>query len=403
MKNQIFFYQKNFLIIVVRLILILLLIFLFFQSNQTFPLVKSNIKLSTIYEPIERFGITAPYLYSVENLESFNVKAVLDWQNDNSIPLPPHIEYIHVLRVSDDLYSSELASLPTLIPINIGEVWIIGNEPDRFCYQDSVNPEVYAERFFEMATIIQSIDPSAQLGFGTVVQPTPIRIRYLQRAIDRLVELNGNDVELAMNLIDIWSVHAFILNEHPFNWGAGIPVGFYTYTQDDVNAGRISTACFTGDVYTNDTAGQVSISDFSDTHSISIFIDRIIEFRTWLNQIGEQDKPLWITEYGSLFPPVDPPGGPDYVNVSDIDTTNFMLDSFDFLLNARDESIGLAEDDYHLVQRWFWYSLNDYRYVFGGSLLDPAENLEMTYVGEAFKEFTDYLSRVSTYLPLVIK
>ena len=185
-------------------------------------------------------------------------------------------------------------------------------------------------------------------------------------------------------------------------------MGFYTYTQDDVDDGRIDEDCFTGDIYTNDTAGRVSINDFSETHSIIIFINRILEFRTWLDQIGEQEKPLWITEYGSLFPPIDPPVIPgedpiDYVNVSDIDTTNFMIDTFDYLLNARDEMIGLPEDDFHLVQRWFWYSLNDYRYVFGGSLLDPENDFEMTYVGNYFKEYTDDLSKIHTYLPLVIK
>jgi hypothetical protein len=104
---------------------------------------------------------------------------------------------------------------------------------------------------------------------------------------------------------------------------------------------------------------------------------------------GEREKPLWITEYGSLLPPIDPPGGPNYYNVSDQDTANFMLATFDFMLSATDEVTGLPADDNKLVQRWFWYSLNDYRYHFGGTLLDPDNGKAPTLVGE---EFIDYQS-----------
>ena len=362
------------------------------------------------YEPIERFGITAPYNYSVEDLELFNIRSVLDWKADNTVILPDSIDYIHVLKVSDELYSDTLNNLPTLIPNNLGEVWIIGNEPDRFCLQDSVNPEIYAERYHQIATNIRSLDPTAKLGFGTVVQPTPIRIRYLERAIDKLVELSGGNRESAMNLIDIWSIHAFILNEHPFTWGAGVPVGFYTYTYQDVIDEKIREECYTGEVYDEEEiSDKISISDFSDTHSIEIFIERIIFFRNWMYKIGEQEKPLWITEYGSLFPPIDPPCPPgedncvNYVNISDAETANFMIDTFNYLLYAKNDSIGFPEDDYHLVQRWYWYSLNDYRYNFGGSLLDPDNNYELTLVGNAYKSYTDYLISSKIFLPLIFR
>jgi hypothetical protein len=358
---------------------------------QSVPAVQSNsLADSYILTPRERFGIAAPYSYSAEDLSFLNVHAVLDWSMDNAIPLPEDIEYVHVLRVSDSLYASAYASLETLVANNPGEVWIIGNEPDRLCVQDSINPEVYGERFFAMATRIRTLDPSAQTGFGSVVQPTPIRIRYLQRALDRLIALSGGDEEEAMGLIDIWSIHNFILNENPLwgVWGAGVPVGFYTY-----NLGDLPSACYTGDVYSNDTFDRVEITDFSDTYSITIFRERVVAFRTWLNEIGEKEKPLWITEYGSLFPPIDPPGGPNYVNVSDEDTSAFMLDSFDFMLNEEDAAIGYSQDANHLVQRWFWYSLNDHRYTFGGSLLDPDAGLNLTLVGERFKQYTDLLPR----------
>jgi hypothetical protein len=93
----------------------------------------------------------------------------------------------------------------------------------------------------------------------------------------------------------------------------------------------------------------VIITNFADTYSIDIFRERLIAFRSWMAGISERGKPLWITEYGSLFPPIDPPGGPDYVNVSDQDTTNFMLATFDFMLSAADDQTGLHTDGNLLV------------------------------------------------------
>ncbi len=39
--------------------------------------------------------------------------------------------------------------------------------------------EVYAARYYEIATTIRALDPSAKLVFGSIVQPTPIRLHYL--------------------------------------------------------------------------------------------------------------------------------------------------------------------------------------------------------------------------------
>ena len=71
---------------------------------------------------------------------------------------------------------------------------------------------------------------------------------------------------------------------------------------------------------------------------------------------GERNKPLWITEYGSLFPPTRLDLG-----ATDAKTASFMVGTFNFLLSARDEATGLPGDQNRLVQRWFWYSLNEHR------------------------------------------
>jgi hypothetical protein len=111
--------------------------------------------------------------------------------------------------------------------------------------------------------------------------------------------------------------------------------------------------------------------------------------RQFLWNIGQEAKPLWITEYGSLMPPIDPPGGPNLQNVSDTETARFMTESFDFLLGATDPTTGCPSDGNRLAQRWFWYSLNDHRYTFGGTLYDPDNSKARTAVGTAWINYVD--------------
>ena len=321
-------------------------------------------------------GLQALYGLTGYDLASLNAGGYLDWAAGQRPALPEGMDYLRVLRVGDAAYSNTLAKLPGLLDLYQGSVWLIGNEPDRFYYQDSITAETYAERYYELAMIIRSKDATAQIGFGTVVQPTPIRIRYLARALDRLAQLAGGNDQAAA-FIDIWSIHAFILNEDPNEWGAGIPVGFENDYGDAI---------------------KIPISKYHDTHSNSIFSQRIIAFRQWMAQIGQRNKPLWITEYGSLFPPIDPVGI-DYYNVSDQETAAYMVSTFDFMMNATDINTGLPTDGNRLVQRWFWYSLNDHRDTFGGSLFDPDNGKALTPVGEAFINYISKLQVCFVYLP----
>jgi hypothetical protein len=320
-----------------------------------------------------RFGITSALGANGYDIQSLGVGSYLDWGAVTNPTLPEGVEYIRVLRLRSDVYSSTLANLAAWVAANPGGVWVVGNEPDTtYDFQDGIEAEVYADRYYELAKIIRRLDPAAKIGFGTIVQPTPIRIRYLQLAWNHLVADAGSTAS-ASSLIDIWTIHSFILNEQCGYWGTGIPPGFSCYDPD-----------------------REVITDLTDTYSIDIFQERIIAFRAWMSSIGERNKPLWITEYGSLLPPVDPIGGPDYVNVSDADTSAFMLDTFNFMLSAADEQTGLPEDGNQLVQRWSWYSLNDHRYRFGGSLYNPDYpdypeygDFFLTPVGQAFIDYQD--------------
>ncbi len=325
-----------------------------------------------------RFGVASVGTSEGYDIAGLGVGSYLDWGAVTNPSLPKGVEYIRVLRVRDDLYPETLANLPGWVEANPGGVWMVGNEPDTFYEgQDALWPEIYADRYYKLARIIRRLDPTALIGFGTIVQPTPIRIHYMQRAWNQLAADAGGTGE-ASRLIDIWSIHAFILNEQCGNWGTGIPPGFFCTDPD-----------------------AVRITDFDDTHDIAIFEPRIAAFRGWMAEIGERAKPLWITEYGSLFPPVNQPDPPYYYEVSDELTAAFMVDTFNYMLSASDAATGMPADGDQLVQRWYWYSLNDHRYHYGGSLYNPDYPLYgdlITLVGNSFINYqADHLVPVDLY------
>lgn len=332
-------------------------------STQLFTLNGMS-ALASATDTVCRFGITSPTGSEGYNIASLGIGSYLDWGAASNPSLPEGIEYIRVLRVRDDVYPDTLAKLPGWIDAYPGSVWVVGNEPDtKYENQDALTAEVYADRFYQLARIIRTSDSTARTAFGSIVQPTPIRLRYLDRAWTQLVARAGSEFA-ARQLIDMWSIHSFILNEQPGSWGTGVPPGF-EYDFDDA----------------------IIITDLADTYNIDIFKERINAFRSWLADKGMRDKPLWITEYGSLLPPIDPPGGPPLYHASDADTSAFMVDSFNFMLSATDDQTGLPADGNLLVQRWFWYSLNDHRYNFGGTLFDPDNNKQPTLVGANYIDY----------------
>lgn len=320
-----------------------------------------------------RFGITSPLGSEGYDIATIGVGSYLDWGAVTNPSLPEGVEYIRVLRLRNDLYPQTLANLHAWVQANPGGVWVVGNEPDTtYEDQDALLPEVYADRFYELATIIRRLDPSARIAFGSIVQPTPIRMRYLDRAWNELVARAGGSAA-ASKLIDFWSIHAFILNEQVMSWGTGVPPGFE-----------------------NDHADAVIITNFDDTHSIAIFQQRMLAFRSWMANKGERSKPLWITEYGSLFPPIDPNGNPNYFGITDEISADYMVATFDFLLGASDAQTGLPADGNQLVQRWFWYSLNEHRYKFGGSVYNPDYpnfGPRITLVGQQFIGYQSNLAQ----------
>ncbi len=116
--------------------------------------------------------------------------------------------------------------------------------------------------------------------------------------------------------------------------------------------------------------------EIEDHDDLTLIEDQIRAMRSWMRAHGQQDKPLWISEYGILMPE-DYGFPPERV-------TAFLENSFDLFVGLQDPTLGYPPDDYRLVQRWVWYPVRDSRYRTGNLFDDWGE---ITPVGEALRDY----------------
>ncbi|HAJ37314.1 MAG TPA: hypothetical protein DCL15_16720, partial [Chloroflexi bacterium] len=234
--------------------------------------------------------------------------------------LPPAfmgMEFTPMVRMNNGRLYPDTQTLHELARNHRGLTWLIGNEPD-VRWQDNTTPEVYAVAYHRAYTAIKSADPTAQVAIGGVSQVTPLRLAYLDRVWDFYQSLYGTPMP-----VDVWNMHAFILREERGGWGVNIPPGFYI-----------------------DHRGE--LWEVEDHDNLTLVEAQIRSMRAWMAAHGQQDRPLWITEYGILMPA-------EYGFNTDR-VIAFLKGSFDLFQSLRDPTTGFAEDDYRLVQRWNWYS-----------------------------------------------
>jgi hypothetical protein len=265
-------------------------------------------------------------------------------------------------------YSPDAATIAQIAQANPNSLWLIGNEIERRDWpggghQDEILPELYAVAYNEIYGLIKAADPTAQVAIGGVIQATPLRMKYLERVLTHYEQTYGGKMP-----VDIWNIHAFILPEMANKWGAGIPVGL-----------EETTGAY---VFHTDANGNL-LSIMPEHIQTNLIDEQIRNFRQWMKDRGEQEKPLIITEYSVLLPNwVLGLADDDYQSIVD-----FMNWSFDYFLNTQDCAIGFTADDCRLVQRWVWYSMDDtVGFNEHQALFDPVTR-QIKEAGKAFRQF----------------
>ncbi len=227
------------------------------------------------------------------------------------------MEFVPMLRVRKARLLPRASDLIRLAKQNPGRTWLIGNEPD-VRWQDNVKAEDYAVDYYNAYKAIKTADPTAQVAIGAISQVTPLRLAYLERIWTTYKTIYGTEMP-----VDIWNIHAFVLREKLHDWGVGMPPGFTTETEG-------------------------VLWDVADHNNLRLVEGQVRQMRQWMAAHGQQQKPLWITEYGILMP--ESYGfGPEVVR-------NFMVGSFDLFEHLRDPQLGYGADENRLVQRWVWFS-----------------------------------------------
>jgi streptogramin lyase len=266
------------------------------------------------------------------------------WSSDLTRGAPaPGMDRALILRTPYG-YRVDPAVLGPLVDANPGATWLVSNEPDSI-WQDDLPPAEYARIYREVHLFLKGRDAGSRVAAGGIVQPTPLRLQYLDLVLQAYQARYGHALPA-----DLWHIHNAILNEVSCSydpahcWGAQIPPG----VEANVGVRR----------------------DVDDNDNLDIFKAQIWAFRRWMADRGYGGLPLLVSEFGVLMPEEY---GFDAARVA-----AFMTGTFDFMATAGDPLLGDPLDGGRLVQRWAWFSLDVPAYDpqtaptgFNGNLFDP--------------------------------
>ncbi len=315
-----------------------------------------------------RFGVGAGIDIADYPVNDLRIGWYADWRATATPARPGGISYTPMVRFQPTGLAPFYRAYPTgaalqaVAAANPGAIWLIGNEPDRRYYQDSLTPEVYARAYHDLYHEIKAADPTARAAAGGIVQPTPLRLQYLDRVLRSYLAQYGVPMP-----VDVWNIHAFILRERSCEyfpedcWGAEIPPGI--------------------------DAAEGMLYEIEDNDNLVVFKQFIGDFRTWMRSRGYQNRPLIITEFGILMP--------DYLGFDVPRVNAYMTATFDYLSTATGPA-GLPDDDYRFVQYWAWYSLTDTN--FNGPLFYEASHTRTPF-GDNFAAYTARVTPAANLRP----
>ena len=280
---------------------------------------------STSLNPARPNGIMYAQSIFVKQWKWYNGQLVL-YHKDAPYAQP----YTYTVRPS-------IPQIKQIAIANPGSLWLIGNEIERRDWgnspgqgQQEILPEVYAAVYHEIYTAIKEADPMAKVANGSIIVPTPLRLEYMTRVWNEYLRLYGEPMP-----VDVWQIHVYLGPEKRNYWGIDIPAGI------DADVGMF----YFGE---NDPRNILVNKDFSYVP------DLVRAFRVWMKERGQQNKPLFITEFGVSMPDWVLPGEFTWEKIRD----EYMYPGLNFLLNAKDSELGYPADDYRLVQSVWWWSLD---------------------------------------------
>lgn len=288
----------------------------------------------------QRYGFVATSAGWPQTFDVARLRA--GWAADLTRGAPvPGMDRALVLRTPYN-YRVDPAQLGPVVDANPGAMWLVGNEPDCI-WQDDLPPAEYARIYHDVYQFLKGRDLSARVAAGGIVQPTPLRLQYLDLVLAAYRARYGHELPA-----DLWHIHNAILNE--------------------VSCAYDPDHCYGADIPPGVDAVVGVRRDVDDNDDLDAFKAQIWAFRQWTADRGYAGMPVVVSEFGVLMPAeygFDPPR----VNA-------YMSGTFDFLAATEDPILGDPLDGGRLVQRWAWFSLDVPPFEtdpkgFNGNLFDP--------------------------------
>ncbi len=324
----------------------------------------------------------------------------------------PTMEFMRMVRTFQDKYwdgdewvfSDTVTFTPPLTdaPGGLGPIvrahpgawWAIGNEPDRgpnwewswWPGQDGAFPQVYAQAYYSVYHFIKERDPSARVGPGGLVEVTPGRLQYLDLVWQAYLQRYGTSLPA-----DFWTMHLYIL---PEAYPDGTPNG-----TANVALGTDPTLAYRESGGNPDLCHNPSnqVYCWADHDDLTLFDQQVRWMRRWLADHGYRDLPLWLTEYGILYPfeDYDDPENPTRCYLQDEfggcftprRVTHWLTQTLEYLTTAYDPLLGNPSDGNRLVQRTAWYCLYTPYVGYVSNLVTGTNTFTMTRVGWAYRDF----------------
>lgn len=366
-----------------------------------------------------RYGVSASQ-QGANDIEEMKIGWLVSFAAGEPSWLPDNVAHTPMVRLKQDRDPTTNSRLPTytarpaftesglgrLVRANPGAVWIIGNEVDRFQWQDDVLPDLYATAYHDAYHFIKQIDPTAQIAVSALVLISPGRLQYLDRALAAYKQKYGTQMP-----VDVWTFHAYIFPERkePYN-GQGLE-GIYA----SIAVGTDPDLAIMAPSPQRPLAEQIELCERDDyicVHqhdNVELFKKQVIDMRTWMKLNGYQNRPLLLTEWSLLHTYKELGGGdcgirdefgkcfvPERV-------TNFLEASVEYLESATATDLGYPLDNFKLVQQWSWFALDnlgDNQFTEGNPslMIDPSSG-NLTQMG---RKYRDLIQETTTQPNLVI-
>lgn len=322
--------------------------------------------------PISELGagwylIFSPFRVALEPANDAEFVHILDLHQDRTGSGGYLDSYTLSPPLTDSRYTNALANHP-------GEIWIIGNEVDRLGRGDTF-PDVYAKAYHDIYHFIKSHDPTARVANAAMVEATPGRMQYLDMMWDSYIEQYGVPMP-----VDVWTMHLYVLPEVEFDG-----------TPNNIASVAVGTDPALGKRGSNGDPANCPADDvycYAEHDDMSVFAEQVVTMRRWMADHKVQNKPLLLTEYSVLYPFEDDGGScflqDEFGNCfTPQRVSDFMLNVFSYLSNAKDPAIGYPLDDNRLIQQWSWFAIHTDKEGTASNLYE-SDLVTQTLMGQTF-------------------